>query len=346
MATDAARVQGLETSGDPNLRWSGLRDLPRTEAGRFRHSGWSRTRDRVWAALVDTATSTNRLQNFADCGSHSHVLESVDHPGQYRVAGSTCHDRFCIPCARERSHTVAANVKDQLRDRPARFLTLTLRSTTEPLDRLLLKLSSAFRRLRSTAFWRKRVTGGCAFLEVKWIEETTRWHAHMHVIVQGRYLKQTLLSKHWHRITQDSYVVDIRMARDAEAVANEVAKYATKPLSGDLLHDHAHLCEAMVALKGKRLIVTFGNWQSVSMTAKPDKESWTYVAPLTEMILQARTGDVYALGVCSALGVGELTVLPGLDCSRAPPPIPAVDRQLLMLDQQQVPLGAGCLHLV
>ena len=338
MATVRTSLDPTESPVGFDIRFADLRDIPATDANLFRHSGWERTRSRVWAALVDTSASPGRMTSFSECGSHAYVLESVDHPGEYRVAGSTCHDRFCVPCATERSGTIAANVADRLGKKQARFLTLTLKSDNQPLAPLLAKLTRCFSRLRATKFWRTRVTGGCGFLEVKWVPEAQRWNVHMHVIVQGLYLPKRDISRLWHRITVDSYIVDIRLARDPGAIANECAKYATKPLHGNVLHDHDRLCEAMLALRGKRLVVTFGDWESVAITAKPDTEGWVHVCSLNQLIADARGGCEYAAALCGTLGVGSVILLPHLPLARAPPAPPHTVPQLSINDELGIPI--------
>jgi hypothetical protein len=269
----------------------------------FRHSGWAADRRRVHDALVRTAQSTNRLWDFKQCGSHAYVFQSLEDPDVYTLGGSTCHDRFCLPCGRERSRVIAQNVKLRVAGNKARFLTLTLRSDTEPLDQLLHKLTQDFAALRRTALWRKRVTGGVAFLEVKWIERTQRWHVHMHALLQGRFVPREHLSNLWLKITGTSEVIDIRIVEDERQCTHYICKYASKPLDRTVVVQPARLDEAVLALKGKRLCLTFGTWRGCKLTEPPESGTWVQLGTLEEIITRAEDGDAVAGAALDALKV-------------------------------------------
>lgn len=270
---------------------------------RFRHSGWRRDRERVYDALRATNQTLNRLVDFGQCGKFVYVLQSLTDPTKYMIGGSTCHDRFCLPCGNERSRRIAGNVIDELEKGQARFLTLTLRSTTEPLAELLHKLTASFTKLRRTKLWQAKVDGGVAFLEVKYNEATSRWHPHFHCLVQGRYLPNKQLAKLWKRITGDSSIIDIRIVKDNAHVTHYVAKYASKPMDHSVLLDSDRLKEAIIALKGTRLCMTFGSWQGVSLTRNRDDDKWINLGQLTELIKDATRGDPAACAALEALNM-------------------------------------------
>lgn len=269
----------------------------------FRHTGWARDRQRVYNALRRTGQTGNRIHDFTECGKHAYVFQSVEDPDIYTLGGSTCHDRFCLPCARERSRVIATNVKDKLESERARFLTLTLKSTTESLLDLLAKLSGDFTALRRTKLWRHKVTGGVAFLEVKWIERTQRWHPHLHCLVQGRYIPQDELSKTWLRITHTSHVIDIRIASDNAHVTHYITKYASKPLDHTVVMNPDKLDEAILAMKGKRLCTTFGSWRGYKLTQPPESGTWIQLGTLEELITRAQDGDSLAIEAIQALRI-------------------------------------------
>ena len=269
----------------------------------FRHSGWARDRRRVYDALRRTNQTGNRLHDFTECGKHAYVFRSVDDPDLYALGGSTCHDRFCLPCARERSRVIATNVKDKLESKRARFLTLTLRSTTESLADLLAKLSSDFAALRRSKLWRARVTGGVAFIEVKWMDATHRWHVHLHSLVQGRYLPNKELSATWLKITGTSHVIDIRIASDNAHVTHYITKYASKPLDHTVVVEPDKLDEAVVALKGKRLCMTFGSWRGYKLTDPPESGTWVQLGTLDEILQRASDGHPDSIAAMTALRI-------------------------------------------
>ena len=322
-----------ETNAHLHPRWSAEHDLRRSASCEFRHSGWQHDRQRVYNALIDADTPNSVLDEFAKCGDQAYVLESVDHPGVYKVAGSSCHQRWCLPCARARSHAIATNIQDQLKGKPTRFLTLTLRSHNESLHTLLHRITDSFAALRRQRIWRRRVTGGVAMIEVKWAKETHRWNVHIHAIIQGLYIDQARLTLAWKRITRDSYIIDIRFVKDQAKVISYVTKYASKPLSASVLRDHERLVEAIVAMKGKRLATTFGTWRGVLLVAEPDPKAWIHLGSLREMIELAETGDRKAAKICSILNVKIASTAKRIPTSRAPPASTSLNqRQLMFLE--------------
>ncbi|KKK66622.1 hypothetical protein LCGC14_2962250, partial [marine sediment metagenome] len=281
----------------------------------FRHSGWQHNRSLVLDALVRTKQSTNRRDEFCQCGSHAYVLRNVDNPTEHRIAGSACHDRFCLPCGQERSQAIALNVLEAISDKQVRFLTLTVRSQDEPLTDLLDHLYVSFRKLRATAFWKRRVSGGVALLEIKRNVSDNRWHPHFHCLVEGSFLPQQDLKRIWHRITGDSWIVDIRLVRAAREAAQYVTKYACKPLHKSFLHQPASLDEAVVALKGRKLCVTFGSWRGVTLARTIAEGAWENVGTLEGWIADAAHGDEHAATILASLTDSNLPEL----YARAPP---------------------------
>jgi len=263
------------------------------------------------------------------------VLQSVEDPDLYTLGGSTCHDRFCLPCGRERSRVIAGNVKLKVEGKKARFLTLTLRSTTEPLPELLAKLTRDFTSLRRTNLWRKRVTGGVAFLEVKWLAGTNRWHVHLHALIQGRYVPRDDVSKTWLKITGTSEVIDIRIVENEAHCTHYICKYASKPLDRTVLVEPFRLDEAIVALKGKRLCMTFGSWRGYKLTQPPESGTWIQLGTLHEIITRAEAGEPVAIEALEAL---RIEYAPS---TRAPPTSPVKTVSSLTLGQERFNFSQG-----
>lgn len=313
---------------DSQLRhdWAGAslrRD--RRPAVVFRHTGWKRHRGLVADALDRTGQSFNRRNSFVDCGSHAYVMRSVEDPTKHRIAGSCCHDRFCLPCARGRAHTIAGNLLEYIKDVEIRFLTLTVKTDQEPLTWQIDKLYTAFQALRRSALWKRRVTGGVAFLEVKRSDRLHRWHPHLHCLVSGYYLDKHKLSRIWHRITGDSYVVDIQRPKTDDQVLGYVTKYASKPFNNTFINKPVHLDEAVTALQGRKLALTFGTWRGLKLSPIPDPGAWEYVAPLTSILERAGCKDPDALGILESLGYEDLgDILPRPPPSPPPPQHPAL----------------------
>jgi len=195
-----------------------------------------------------------------------------------------------------------------------RFVTLTLKTTTEPLLYLLQHLYDSFSKLRRTKLWRGTQTGGVAFLEIKWNPNMMRWHPHLHILTEGKYIAHPALSKAWLKCTGSSFVVHVTRVNDAARAAAYVVKYASKPHDPSVLKDFDRLKEAIVALRGRKLCLTYGTWRGVKLTEVPDQGEWEPVAPLATIITQARNGDDAARSILS-----RLPQTPFSDDCRPPP---------------------------
>ena len=298
-----ASVHPLETSLPEIHGWTPAPDPGPSDAYRtnidprptlstvFRHSGWAHDRDRVYEALRRTGQSLNRVAAFAQCGSTIRVYQSTDDPNKYRLGGSYCHDRLCLPCGNARSRVIATNLLNAIPKGRTRFLTLTLQVENESLEVQILKMQKSFARLLRSELWRERVTGGAAFLEVKRSSKSENWHVHYHALLAGRYIPQDQLSQLWYTITGDSTIVDIRPAGDPESVSRYITKYASKPINSDFLREPDLLDEAIIALKRRRLCKTFGILRGVSLTKAPTDDAWESIGTLDDFLCRERDGD-------------------------------------------------------
>lgn len=288
----------VETNVTPDHRPpTGSSPDPHTSDVAFRHSGWHHDRSLIRDALGRVAVSESRLNRWDSCGAYAWVVRHPTDRGRLKIMASFCHDRFCKPCAAHRSRLVVANLRGYLVPKMYRFLTLTLRSDTEPLTDLIDKLYRCFRRLRAGPLCKRRLRGGIAFLEVQWMPATERWHPHLHVICEGTYLPKDQLAAEWLRITGDSYVVDIRSAGDLNVVTGYVAKYASKPMTRSFFMLKDRLDEAIRALSGRRMFTTFGTWRGWPLLKCTDTTEWEPVAPLSEIRQRAVEGDPWAVAI-------------------------------------------------
>lgn len=257
----------------------------------FRHSFWWQDRRRVHRGLLQAFGNSPRTTRFGFCGTRAHVQQSAADPPEYRLVSEKCRDRWCRACATQRSRTVAANIVDHLADRQARFLTLTIKTTDLTLRQSIQKLYSSFAKLRQTRLWRRRVTGGVATCEVKRTADGASWHPHLHVIIEGRYIHKPDLVREWYRITLDSFIIHIRPMDTVQGAAEYVTKYLRKPVPADIVRNPQHLAAAMLALHGRRMVTTFGDWRGVKLTEVPDRGDWTTLYPFRDLVARARSGD-------------------------------------------------------
>jgi len=302
--TDAATtfLDLEEITGQPAPRVTDpISELTIDPGTRIRHSGWVRERTKVFEAMLQLGWSESRLNRFASCGANAWLMVRQDDPGKFRIAANTCKDRFCKVCQSQRTEMIAANLSEQLEEGFFRFVTLTVRSTDQTLEEQLDHLYDSFKRLRRSKWWKDRVDGGVAFLEITFNNRSSQWHPHLHCVVSSSFLQQSELSQHWHVASKDSFIVDVRAIRNRHHVARYVVKYATKPIPAKVVFDQSRLTEMMRALTGRRLILSFGNWQKLSLTDTPDSEGWECLMSLEVLFANAKAGDEWAQKVVASL---------------------------------------------
>lgn len=302
-----------------------LDDIDREIGSAWRHSGWQATRKRVRQALLASVASVSRIAAFESCGDAAYVLRDSDDPGRYRIVGSGCRDRFCLPCQRERSRVIATNIVEYLDGAPVRFATLTLRHSTAALTHSLDRLLTSFRALRRSPTWRRHVTGGLACLEITRGRDN-KWHPHLHVLIQGRYLPHSELRSAWFAATGDSTIVDIRMARGDAEVVRYVAKYSAKPYDSTISRDFHLLLEMINALSHRKTIITFGAWRDLRTTSVASDHAWEYVCTLRELVQRAADRDAAAVSILASLagdGASQLVEILRSHNEARPPPSPS-----------------------
>lgn len=261
----------------------------------FRHRGWRHNRRLIYDALCRVCRSDARVIAFSDCGFNAWVYRTYGEPAEYRLGGSACHDRFCLPCARARGRILADNIVKTLAGKPVRFITLTLRQRPEPLVHVINRLHTAFTKLRTRPIWKDNVLGGCAILEIKWSDVNEAWNVHLHCLVHGKYILQSTLSAIWSAVTGDSFVVDIRLITSSVHIATYIAKYVSKPFDNTYVNRPARLDEAIMAMHGRRLCMTFGTWRGIRLTETPSDGEWESLGSFDTLAYLASTGDASAL---------------------------------------------------
>lgn len=336
MATKVHPPETIVGSDEPCPLWD--RVLSQQPVQSFRHSGWAHDRQRVWDALSAFQIHPGRLDRFATCGLHPHVYRSLDPPYRYKVAGDSCHDRFCLPCARQRGNLIASNILAKLDGQRCRFLTLTLRSTTETLRDLLDQIQQSFRLLRATDTWKRAVTGGVAFLEAKWIPLTHRWHVHLHGLLQGSWVNKNELEQHWRRITMGSYVCDLQHCPDHARVTRYIVKYCSKPYDHSVVVDPLRLFEAVGAFRARRLFTTFGDWRGVPLLHSDENSRWANIGLLSDMIAKAKAGSEISIAILTEINADAASAAiaiheprpPPLETLTQPDPLPGYQNRLVL----------------
>lgn len=324
-ASFSSLVHTLETSGPDSS--VGLPDLPVVRPDfdlerltpcecEFRHGGWHKRRQQVWAALGRLCVGDVTRLRFACCGSAAWVQHSACR-SSFRVVANLCRSRWCVPCGRARALRLIKSILPRLKLGDTRFSTFTLKHSNAPLREQITRILTSFNRLRRLPVWKESQQGAAAFLEVK-IGRDGLWHPHLHVLSIGSYVKQSELREAWKKVTGDSWVVDIRRPASLNQVAFYVVKYVTKPLDSTVFADPSRLDEAIASLKGRRLVNASGSFGRINLEPADDGQGddWISVGRLDALREAARAGDAIAVEILHGLlhsmaPAGETPTPPG-----------------------------------
>jgi len=238
-----------------------------------------------------------KIRRFNLCGAMFYVLQSTTDPTLWKIVSDTCRDRWCIPCARHRAATITANLLPLIQGKEIRMLTLTLQANATSLRAQLDKLLASFSTLRRSAVWQQHISGGAAMIEITRGRNEDHWHPHLHILVEGQFFPKQLLRAAWETASGGSYIVDLRRVWDPESVVHYVTKYATKPAHASLWKDQNALQEAMNALRGRKLLISFGTWQHFNLLTPPSTGEWTNYGHVFELDLKSRQGDLAASAI-------------------------------------------------
>lgn len=282
----SSSLEPLETSDQRSGR--------RTHAQSRLHSRWLFERHRIIEALETSFDDDlkRRGQRLDGCCAFPQLHSSSS--GKPVLSLQSCRDRMCPRCQHSRGLRAAQQITSLVKTMNApRFITLTLKHRNASLLLELKRLAECFRMLRRSKFWRSHVLGGVYSIEVTLNQQHGHWHCHMHLIVDGSYIPQKLLSEAWLAATGDSGIVDIRAVHDRERTAKYIATYVAKP--ADLNRwKYSSLREYASAMHGKRLIHTFGSAHGIEVDRDEEEEKAGSLTPhgsVWKVMKQAALGN-------------------------------------------------------
>lgn len=234
----------------------------------------------------------NHVRALMDCRTHA-TLQRDFATGDVMVFGDSCRDRYCPMCCGQKAAYAKDQVEMYIRTLVApRFLTLTLRNNESDLKSRVSFLQERFSKLRNRAYWKKNVTGGIWFLEVKRGKDSGLWHPHLHILLDGNYMEQKRLSELWEQVTFGSPIIHISKVSDVEHAAKYISKYVAKPaMLGNMpVEDGAEMINALFR---KRLCGTFGTAKAVTLTPpKVESENdWDYIGHYDDIVAKAPTNS-------------------------------------------------------
>jgi hypothetical protein len=252
----------------------------------------------LWQATYSTAIVTR----FLSCGEAGMVLVSADGK-KAKVQSINCKGRFCEPCMRDRSFWIRQRLVALMGAGEHQFVTFTLRGDDRPLEEVRGTLRTAMVAVRRSEFWKRTVAGGAWFTEITRGREGTHWHVHAHAVIVGRNVTWAELKAAWTLASGGSFVVDVEPIWDAQGGAEYVSRYTTKGIGRELSRYPDRLVEAIAALRGSRLIGTFGTWWGVELDEEPPEEhGWRVSTPLESLVKLAAAKEPWAVGLMLMLG--------------------------------------------
>lgn len=184
------------------------------------------------------------------------------HCGQRIRVPILCSNRWCPECSYIRTRLIRHRLTWLLQSHQPpsgygyKMLTLTIRSSND-LSAMIDKLLKSFRRLRQRRWFSYYCRGGATVVEVTHTEQG--WHAHIHAVIESRYIPWEKLRYEWEDITGSTGVYIQRIP--TKALVGYVTKYLTKTSLPESLHDLAS-----DALRKRRLFQPFGCFVAIYKT--------------------------------------------------------------------------------
>ncbi len=251
---------------------------------------------RVGSSTLDVADKTHLVALLRECGKPK-LAENVSHcHAEFRVLACKsghrfnpvptyhCNFRLCVDCARDRQRRAYARLMPVLRahqrrypfDRPV-LITLTARSSFDPLAAQDKRFKAWFTRLRRTVLWRNCIRGAVAGFEFTWDAEKG-WHYHAHILAfRKAWVEQSDLLEQWARITDGAGAagVDIQSKGTLRSMADETLKYCFKPADIGLTAAPAKRWTAQqvtefTQLRRVKLNESYGSLRGLSLDADDD----------------------------------------------------------------------------
>ena len=274
-------LETIETTVEPRSRkrLAQLRQVRATRVNHFRE--------------YDVKHNQTDYINALEQCSEQYAVYKID--DQLEVHPIRCRKRACPICEGKRLAHWHEKLKPLLKSLSApKHITLTLRSSDDPLEDQLDRLTRSFRRLRQRTLWKRRNPWGVWLIEITYNANSGRWHPHIHIMCNMPFLHMESLREAWYEITGDSYMVGIRALAPNKAA--EFTKYIAKASSIFLAPIDPFRLNAV--LKGRRLVQPFGHWPDLPPLPKPRCK---YLGTVADLLWKGRCGDLRAQTLCEII---------------------------------------------
>lgn len=198
---------------------------------------------------------------------HSHLVSKVeachksfrhkrcDQSHDWAKPFNSCSVRVCPHCAHRRGEILGARfqayamTKDNLR-----YVVLSERNTKTYAEGRELLLAS-WHSLRRSVGWKRKVKGCIVAEEVTYNAKEKTWHPHLNILIEGDFFPHEELRMAWFRASEGRGEI-VWITKANEGTVFELIKYVAKVT--DLLDHPEVLDEFLTAIKGRRLLRTYG----------------------------------------------------------------------------------------
>ena len=267
--------------------------------------------------LLRTPEDPEKVRQLFQCGNYLKfgIWDIPEIPKPKLLYSNLCKNHhLCSNCAARRGNMAAAVLAEKcdqlLKLNPSKklvFITFTVKNG-EDLNERLTHLRNSHKKLKTkrrnaqkgkTSSSIKDLEGGAGAYELTYNSKTKEWHPHIHevALVQASVktnLLQVDISKEWHKITGDSFVVDVKEVQgeskeDLAMACLEIMKYSLKQANMTPMDQY----KAYLVVQKKRLHYSYGCFYGFKFPEDYNRDAITELMktnPYLEVILKYNYG--------------------------------------------------------
>lgn len=243
--------------------------------------------------LFDEADELKRIANKMDDCCRSPFIAINTETSEIRIHEFRCKLRHCPYCGKLRAAQLCAKILPLIQKMDdVRRIDFTVKSNDLPIRKQFKHIVKCFAELRKTDLWKAHFSKGFYSLEATHNSETDQWHPHIHIIVDGHYLKHERLKKLWLEITGDSTIIWMKRCETQSQAVYYVNKYVTKTQDPSIVPDH-RIAEWALALKGMRFVNLFGGLRHENVNEEDERTKMDIhiYTPMNELSKAISDGD-------------------------------------------------------
>lgn len=214
--------------------------------------------------IIDTVKETEHhkhlVPKMARCHRSGFRLKKCDQGHRFVRPEESCGQRICAHCSRQRSQELITNTEAICVGKTnLRYIVFSERNCKDLVQGRKL-LWKAFTRLRRSVRWDLRVDGCIVVEEITYNAEKDTYHPHLNVLYEGEYIPFEELRQMWWKATEGRGRTAHIQKADAGTI-KELLKYITK--IADFIGHSAALDKFLLAIKGARMVRTYGTFRAV-----------------------------------------------------------------------------------